>query len=380
VPFHRVRDPERLQALIDAMLVVAADLDLTVVLRTITGRAVDLVDARFGAMGVLDASRTGLAEFVTVGLEPEETAAIGRLPSGKGILGLLIREPRPVRLRDLGEHPERSGFPPAHPHMRSFLGVPVSVGDEVYGNLYLCDKRDAEEFTEEDEDVVAALALAAGLAIDKARLYARLRQLTLTEERERIARDLHGHVIQRLFAVGLSLQGAARLEGLPGAGIRLHEAIDELDDTIGQIRSTVFAMQVPPQRQGSGVRGDVLAAVDGATGGLSGLETTVDLDGPLDELGPQLIDTLLLSVREAVAAAVRRPGVHRIDVELSATETTVELRVLDDAPGAEALIDAVPGLEALTERAKLHGGSCELRPRLGGGSELLWRVRVRSAG
>jgi len=362
------------------MLVVAGDLDLTVVLRTIIGRAVELVDARYGALGVLDASRTGLAEFVTVGFAPEQTAAVGHLPAGKGILGLLIREPRALRLRDLSEHPDRSGFPPHHPSMRSFLGVPIPVGDEVYGNLYLCDKRDAEEFSDEDEDIVRALAMAAGLAIDKARLYARLRELTLTEERERIARDLHGHVIQRLFAVGLSLQGAARLEGMPGSGARLHEAIDELDGTIGQIRSTVFAMSTPRRRPGGGVRGDILTAVDGATGGLAGIETGVDLDGPLDELGPQLVDTLLLTVREAVAAAVRRPGVGRVQVEVQARTDSLVLRVLDDAPGMAASVGDDRGLEAAAERAKTHGGSCELRPRLQGGSELVWQVRLHGTG
>src|SRR5579862_3046650 len=106
MPFHRVRDPARLQALIDAMLLVGGDLDITAVLRTITQTAVDLSGARYGALGVLDASGTGLAEFITVGFTPEQTAAVGRLPEGKGVLGVLIKDPRPLRLDDIDDHPE----------------------------------------------------------------------------------------------------------------------------------------------------------------------------------------------------------------------------------------------------------------------------------
>src|SRR5579863_681425 len=190
VPFHRIRDVHRLQALVGAMLLVEEDLDLPTVLRTVVETAVDLVGASFGALGVLDETGSGLAEFVHVGMTPEQIEAIGRLPEGQGLLGMLIKEPQPLRVAELGSHPESAGFPVGHPPMRSFLGVPVAVRGEPYGNLYLSEKRDGAEFTAEDEDVVQALALTAALAIDKARTHARMRELTLAEERERIARDL----------------------------------------------------------------------------------------------------------------------------------------------------------------------------------------------
>jgi GAF domain-containing protein len=183
VPFRRVRDPVRLQALIEAILLVEQDLELPEVLRNFVQRAVDLAGARYGALGVLDPGRTGLAEFVTVGVDAEVVSAIGHFPEGKGILGLLIEDPRPLRLADVGEHEASAGFPPGHPPMRSFLGMPILVRGEAFGNLYLCDKQGGEPFTEVDEDVVGALAVAAGLAIDKARLHARMRELTLSEER-----------------------------------------------------------------------------------------------------------------------------------------------------------------------------------------------------
>ena len=138
-------------------------------------------------------------------------ATIGDLPEGHGILGLLILDAQPLRLPDLREHPDSSGFPPHHPPMRSFLGVPVRVRDEVFGNLYLTDKTTAEVFTDVDEELVVGLAAAAGVAIENARLHARVQEFALVEDRERIARDLHDTVIQRLFATGLSLQGTARL-------------------------------------------------------------------------------------------------------------------------------------------------------------------------
>src|SRR5581483_6542396 len=128
--------------------------------------------------------------------------AIGELPRGHGILGLLIVDPVPIRLHDLREHADAFGFPARHPEMTSFLGVPIRVRDQVFGNLYLTNKRSEADFTDLDEELTVALAAAAGVAIENARLDARVRELALLEDRERIARDLHDTVIQRLFATG----------------------------------------------------------------------------------------------------------------------------------------------------------------------------------
>src|SRR5690606_27567000 len=137
--------------------------------------------------------------------------SIGPLPEGRGILGTLIIDAEPLRLSSIDDHPESFGFPPNHPRMRSFLGVPILARDEVFGNLYLTDKTTGEAFTGVDEELVVSLASAAGVAIENARLHTRVHELALIEDRERIARDLHDTVIQRLFATGLSLQGAVRL-------------------------------------------------------------------------------------------------------------------------------------------------------------------------
>ncbi|WP_019926083.1 GAF domain-containing sensor histidine kinase [Nocardia sp. BMG111209] len=168
----------RIDRLIDAMLVVTAGLDIDDTLRSIVHTAIELVDARYGALGVRETRGTGhnLAEFVYEGINDQARTLIGDLPHGGGVLGLLIEQPKPLRLNDLSTHPTSVGFPVNHPPMKSFLGVPVKVRDEVFGNLYLTEKANGQEFTEDDEAVVQALAAAAGIAVENARLYEESRQ------------------------------------------------------------------------------------------------------------------------------------------------------------------------------------------------------------
>ncbi|MQY27771.1 sensor histidine kinase [Nocardia aurantia] len=168
----------RIDRLIEAMLVVTAGLDIDDTLRSIVHTAIELVDARYGALGVRETRGTGhnLAEFVYEGINDQTRTLIGDLPHGGGVLGLLIEQPKPLRLNDLSTHPTSVGFPVNHPPMKSFLGVPVKVRDEVFGNLYLTEKADGQEFTEDDEAVVQALAAAAGIAVENARLYEESRQ------------------------------------------------------------------------------------------------------------------------------------------------------------------------------------------------------------
>ncbi len=273
---------QRLRRLLDAVLTIGGDLDLAAMLHRIIQSAADLVDAQYGALGVLDDTGTYLSQFITVGLSDEAHQAIGELPSGHGILGLLIVDAQPLRLPDLRVHPDSFGFPPNHPPMESFLGVPVRVRDEVFGNLYLTDKRSAAEFSEVDQELVVALAGAAGVAIENARLHARVQDMALSEDRERIARDLHDTVIQRLFATGMSLQGSIRLvQTDPEAAVdRIEGAVDDLDLTVKHIRTAIFGLEVTrPARDGT--RSRILALVHEAVGPI-GFEPRVLLDGPVD--------------------------------------------------------------------------------------------------
>ncbi|MGW3085258.1 GAF domain-containing protein [Streptomyces sp. NPDC001108] len=169
-----MREPVEMAQLLDAVMSVGRELDLPRVLRRIVEAAVVVVDAEYGALGVVGEG-TRLVQFLTVGLTAEQHEAIGHLPTGHGILGELIRHPEPLRLAELSEHPSAYGFPPNHPPMHSFLGVPIRVRDEVFGNLYLTQKRGGRAFDAEDEAVLSTLAVAAGVAIENARVHAETR-------------------------------------------------------------------------------------------------------------------------------------------------------------------------------------------------------------
>lgn len=182
------------EALLQAGVILASELSLPAVLQKIVDLACDVADARYGALGVLGGDQDSIAEFITAGVTQEERRAIGHLPVGSGILGLLIREARPLRLRRIQDHENSSGFPPHHPQMTSFLGVPIKVRGKVFGNLYLTEKRGEDEFTEEDERAVLTLALQAGVAIENARLYeeAQVRQRRLAAVNEVTGAILEG--------------------------------------------------------------------------------------------------------------------------------------------------------------------------------------------
>ncbi|GAA2796294.1 two-component system sensor histidine kinase [Kitasatospora paracochleata] len=165
---------DRVHSLLEAVLAVGRDLELSQALRHIVEAAVTLVDARYGALGVIGEDQR-LSRFIPVGVPEEQVRRIGALPSGHGILGELIRHPEPLRLAELSDHPSSYGFPPGHPPMHSFLGVPIRIRDRVFGNLYLTEKRGGGEFDAEDEAVLSTLAVAAGVTIENARLYARAR-------------------------------------------------------------------------------------------------------------------------------------------------------------------------------------------------------------
>jgi signal transduction histidine kinase len=378
VPYGPVPDPQLLRALLEA--VIESDQDLVSVLRQIVGSAVELVGARFGALGVLDSGGSGLSEFVHVGMDPAVVAGLGHLPEGRGILGLLIADPSPIRLVDLGRYPGSVGFPAGHPPMRSFLGVPIRVRGQVYGNLYLTEKTGGVEFSEEDEQLVLGLASAAGIAIDNARLHARVRELTLSEDRERIARDLHDSVIQRVFAVALSLQAAAGVTGDPDLVARLHRAVADLDETIREIRTTIFALELPPAARGD-LRVQVLQVSTDAARSL-GFEPEVRFSGPIGLVPPHIGSEVLVTLREALSNVARHADATHTEITLTATGEELQLRVTDNGVGlATPMPRAGKGVDNMGERAAGLGGTFSLTADQGGGAQLDWRVPLtRSPG
>jgi signal transduction histidine kinase len=176
-------DEPRLRRLIEVGRSLLAELDLETVLRRVLEAAQELTGARYAALGILDADKTALERFITAGIDEETHRQIGDLPHGRGVLGFLIREPHPLRLSDVGSHRHSYGFPPAHPVMRSFLGVPILIRGEAYGNLYLTEKAGGEDFTEQDEDAVVVLSDWAAIAIENARLYQHAEERRLSLER-----------------------------------------------------------------------------------------------------------------------------------------------------------------------------------------------------
>jgi signal transduction histidine kinase len=375
VPYHRIGDPDQLQALLDAVLLIETDVELPAVLRHIVEVACTLVDARYGALGVIDETGKSLSEFVTVGFDQDTIDAIGHLPEGAGILGLLILDPSPIRLADLSRHPDSAGFPPSHPPMRSFLGVPVKVGDRIFGNLYLTEKQGADEFSEGDKELISALASAAGIAVENARLHVRVRSLSVAADRERIARDLHDTVIQRLFATGLALQSSLPLAENPELVTRLEVAIADLDETIRQVRTTIFSLEPPPTAE-QGVRARVLE-ICAEAGRTLGFEPEVRFAGPIErQVSPPMAAELLSTLREALSNVARHAEAHQAEVELSVHDD-VQLRVLDDGIGVVVDPTRRPtgnGLSNMVQRAEALGGSFALQSRPEGGTEVSWRV------
>jgi signal transduction histidine kinase len=548
-----IQQPDRDRGLFTAVVSVAAGLELGATLRRIVQAAVELVDATYGALGVINPDGR-LGEFVHVGIDAESARTIGHLPSGEGILGLLIHHPVPIRLEDLAAHPASSGFPPGHPRMRTFLGVPVRVRGEVFGNLYLTEKRTGTGFTSEDERTVMALAAAAAVAIENARLYERTRQregwqravadianavlggsdsdevlslianraraitgadvalvalpdpddgtlrveivdgrsaagatsvaaqrildivgkwtserlpadsiatavvadgesrfertservlvidgpafgpalvtplstadrvlgvlvllwadehghiphditdlagsfgsqaamslvlaearrererLAVYEDRDRIARDLHDLVIQRLFATGMMLQGTSRIDGVPqAASDRVSRAVDELDETIREIRQTIFALHEPVEGPSSSARGRVLRET-AQSAALLGFEPSVRFSGPVDSmLTDEVTDQLIAALREALTNAAKHADAQRVEVVVQIDSGEIVLLVSDDGVGIE---EAGPGRRSgvanIAGRAHDLGGTCRLeRVAEVGGTRLTWRV------
>jgi signal transduction histidine kinase len=375
VPYRRVDDPVKLRRLLQAVLMIEGDLSLPVLLRHLVEEARALSGARFGALGVLNESRTALDQFITVGLDAAHEEAIGPRPQGHGVLGLLIVDPVPLRLSRLADHVDSYGIPEHHPEMTSFLGVPVKVRDEVYGNLYLTNKRDGAEFDEEDEALVSALAVAAGVALENARLHARVQEIAVFEDRDRIARDLHDTVIQRLFAVGLSLQGTARLSSRPEVVGRIERAVEELDETIRQLRTAIFDLEVAVHQDG--LRRGVIDLIEELVP-VVGLRPKVTFGGPVDSaISAAVAEHLLATLREALTNVAKHAQASSISVTVSVADDLL-LVVADNGRGIdpEAPVHVGHGLKNLRMRAESLGGSLEVESPSQGGMRLAWRARL----
>jgi signal transduction histidine kinase len=539
---HTVLDEQaRWQLLLDAVVTMAADLTLDELLARIVRIASDLAGARYAALGVLgDGPDKRLRLFVTHGLDDAQIHEIGDLPTGHGLLGLIIDHPEPLRLHDIKQHPASYGFPPNHPPMSSFLGVPVRIRDTVFGNLYLTEKVGGGDFTEQDEAIVIALAAAAGVALENARLHEeaghrqrwlaasaevasmvarsrvvaeavqviadralevsgadlawvasgadaeslRLRavagarpdvqamaevalehslasevlrigrpvsvadiatdsravdvgrqlgwpvvgpaiavplrssegvegalvmawapervgafhavdpalpqsfaeqcalalqvaagredqqRLVLFEDRDRIGRDLHDLVIQRLFAIGLGLESVSRLTDQPEVRERLSQSVDDLDATIKDIRRSIFALG--SMEDATDVQAEVTRIVERAATTLTFRPTLRFTGAVRTRIPAAVVPDVLAVLGEALSNAARHAQASAVDVELSATDD-VRLTIRDDGRGVpEGVLES--GLSNMRQRADRLGGQCLVRSDPGEGTTIEWWV------
>lgn len=534
-----VEGRDRLDGLIDAILAITSGLKLDATLRAIVHTAAELVDARYGALGVRGYDHR-LVEFVYEGIDEETRHLIGSLPEGRGVLGALIEEPKPIRLDDISRHPASVGFPLHHPPMRTFLGVPVRIRDEVFGNLYLTEKADGQPFSDDDEVLVQALAAAAGIAVDNARLFEesrtreawieatrdigtqmlagadpamvfrliaeealtlmagaatlvavplddeapacevddlvivevageispavkqmtvavsgtsiggvfhdrtprrfdrldlavdgpvepgpalvlplraadtvagvlvalrsadeqpfsdkqldmmaafadqaalawrlataqrQMREVEILTDRDRIARDLHDHVIQRLFAVGLTLQGAAPRARVPAVRESIYSSIDDLQEIIQEIRSAIFDLHAGPSRA-TGLRHRLDKVIDQLA--IPALHTAVQYTGPLSVVDTVLANHAEAVLREAVSNAVRHANATSLAINVS-VEDDVRVEVVDDGVGISGDITE-SGLRNLRQRADDAGGEFTVENMPTGGTLLRWSAPLR---
>ena len=375
---HAIDDPSTLRRVLDAVLLIEADLELPVLLRHVTEEACAMTGARYGALGVLDESRTQLAEFITVGLEAEQEEEIGTRPTGRGVLGLLVANPEPLRLCQLSAHEESFGFPLGHPPMTSFLGVPIKVRDEVFGNLYLTDKIGWNEFTREDEALVTSLAVAAGIAIENARLHRLVQERAVSNDRERVARDLHDTVIQTLYGAGLSLQGIAGAAQATDVSDQMSAVAATIDDAIVQLRSTIYELGLTGGELG--IRASIISLLRELTV-VAGFEVHSSFCGPVDSVISDAIgEQLLATVREAVTNVGRHAQATRASVRLSVASDECLLQVTDNGRGLRSRESSEGGLglNNMRRRAEKLHGSFEVRSQ-SGGTVLTWRVPTLNA-
>lgn len=362
----------RLSALSDAVIDVAKGEDLRESLRRLIENAVIISEATYGALGTIS-SDGALETFTYVGLSEESADEIERFPEGKGLLGHLLKHPTPLRLASIKSSAESVGFPDGHPAMNSFLGVPIRIRDEVYGSLYLTEKKGGLEFTEEDEQLVIVLASAAGIAIDSARGQAAQNQNVVLAERDRIGRDLHDLVIQRLFATGLSLQAVAKNELVPMRDLTIiQETIDNLDLTVQQIRNTIFELQIPGPT--AGLRGRIQEEI-AIFQGKNAIHISCEFKGPIDaSVHGALSEHTIAVVRELLTNAMKHAGCRHIDMIISSSEGQLDVQISDDGIG---YIEGrrKSGLLNLENRAKECNGTFSITKKEPLGTRALWVAR-----
>ena len=371
------RRGRQLQALNEAGLSLAAELDSASVLQKIADLARDVAAARYAALGIFNENGE-VVQFLTSGIDADRRARIGPLPRGRGLLGLLQEEQRPIRVRSIAEHPASVGFPQEHPPMTSFLGVPILWRGRSVGNLYLTEKIGAPEFTGEDEEAIMTLAAQAAVAIENARLYEQVGRISVLEERQRIGMDLHDGSMQSLYGVGLLLEDVA--DRLPPAAEQvrtpIERAVELLNGTIAEMRRYVTGLR--PIRGAERPLSESLPTLATQIGDQARLSVTVEVDPDAErDLDPEQREATFYVAADALTNVARHARARSATIRLSRTNGGAVLEVQDDGVGFDSATRGPGlGLRNMRERAFVAGGRLHLASTPGKGTNVRLELPV----
>jgi signal transduction histidine kinase len=371
------QDGRAFDALSDVLLAVASERSVASILQKLVHAARELAGARYAALGVPD-GEGGFAQFITSGMSEKLIAAMGPLPRTHGLLGAMLESERPYRTQDIHDDPRFKGWwPRQHPDMHSFLGVPIVARSGVIGAFYLTEKLGVPEFDEDDEKVIVMLAAHAATTIENARLYERSRELSIVEERNRLARELHDSVSQKLFGLVLSAESAATLLDRDGEEARaeLERLRDLAQEAMDELRSLVFELR-PPNLESEGLAAALRKHVD-VLRRVYRREIGVEVTGR-PARAPELEREVFRIAQEALQNALRHADAARLEVDLEAVDGRLRLTVRDDGVGFDPQASGIRsrrlGLTSMEERAEAIGGTLAIESRVGEGTTVRLEV------
>lgn len=368
-------DESRLRRLIDVGAGVVSNLDTDSLLEQIVMEAREITGAKYAALGVLNADRDGLERFVTNGIDEATKSKIGDLPKGLGVLGVLIKDPRPIRLHRVADHAESFGFPPNHPPMESFLGVPVIIDGDAYGNLYLTDKQGGD-FDQADQDAVELLAYWASIAIANARSVRKERLRAVIDaaesERHRWALELHDETLQGLGALRLLLAAAQRSEDAKDMSAAIDDALDQLSLEITGLRSLITELR-PAALDSLGLEAalETLARRAAGTGDYD-IEIDLDFNGythPGNATEQEI--TAYRLVQEALSNAAKHSRADHLMLSVTRDDGAIFIDIADDGAGFDQTLPRGGfGLTGMRERVALVGGTLTIDSKPGDGTRI----------
>jgi signal transduction histidine kinase len=363
-----------LKAVSDAVLAVASQRSVEEVLQQLVECARELAGARYAALGIPDGAG-GFSQFLTTGMSDELIASMGPLPRTHGMLGAMLEETTPFRTEDLHADPRfRGWWPKGHPDMRSFLGVPITSPDGVIGSFYLTHKEGADNFSDEDQELIELLASHAAIAITNAHLYERSRELSILEERNRLALELHDAVSQKLFSLVLTAESAETLLERDGAGAKAQvERLKTLSrEALEELRSLIMELR-PPALDRDGLCGALRKHVE-VLGRLHAVEIELRIDDAVSAGDDERDREVLRIAQEALHNALRHAGAGHVEIRLSSDDGRLALEVRDDGVGFQPddpeLRSRRLGLTSMEERAGRLGGRLMIHSAPGEGTDV----------